>query len=170
MTRPGRFILVVIGSAVVLTSLAAVPLLLWADDVKDEPRGEAGRADEAAFARLRRDPVVRLRPPGVGSVEVNEYPPCGGDSGSGLSVVVSGSAPKRDEAVFGFYRERLASLGWNSIRREHVPSAGGDYDQVSATKRQGGYRLNVAIRNIGSGKQAFDVVVSAEPRYQCSVY
>jgi hypothetical protein len=69
-----------------------------------------------------------------------------------------------------YYEGELARLGWSSLRREHIPSAGGDYDEVRATKQQNGYPLDVEVRTVRHEDQTFDVLLFAEPRNQCSGY
>jgi hypothetical protein len=136
MNRPGgrRPLVAVAGAFVVVAFLGFLFTATREGDETAKRHGPEGRADIVAFQRLKRDPVVNLRPPEATILSVREIGPCEGDSGFGLSVVLSGSAPGRDEEILRFYQEKLPELGWTGVSRLSVPNADGDSTRSSPTE------------------------------------
>jgi hypothetical protein len=61
------------------------------------------------------------------------------------------------DELFSFYGSHLEQLGWQSLVRQRVPSAGGDFEELTGTRDVNGYTVTVSVRTVKFGRQDFDV-------------
>lgn len=123
-------------------------------------------SDRSVYTRMLRDPVLAVRAPGARAADTSRTAPCAGDSGSGPHVGRDYDWSGTVSELFTFYSARVRGLGWRGVVRHHVPSAGGGFEVLNATRRVEGYNLDLAVRMPTAGT-GYSVDIYATPRQDC---
>ncbi len=151
-----------------LPILAVVVVILVALGFSSCGRLQADkRADQDLYRQMLEDAAGDLHPPGAVRIGASEFPPCKADSGAGPVVIRGYDWSGGLDELFTFYRSELEQLGWQSLRRSLIPSAGTSYESLVGSKRLDGYTLRIEVRKIERDEQDFDVILWADPRQGC---
>ena len=122
-----------------LPILAVVVVILLALGFSASGRLRADkRADRDLYRQMLADTAGNLHPPGAVRTGASASPPCEADSGAGPVVIRGYDWSGGPDELFTFYRSELEQLGWQSLSRSLIPSAGAGYESLIGSKRLDG--------------------------------